>query len=184
MKRRSIIWVIALTGMCFLSPPLKPQQVRNLSAPESFQEKLESITTAYLDLEAQIRRGNATKARTQANALIVYLDEMSKAQLEGEKRADWMSSRLKLLKLLNEIDNAPDILDQRGVFNDLSHTLAETLKRFGPVRMNLYAFSCSDALRQGGYWIDSERSSVNPYDPDKPDCGDLREQIVSYKNQK
>lgn len=162
-----------------IAPSLLAQDVRNFSASQSFRERLESVTSGYLQLEEQIRERAVERARTKANAITVYLDEMSDPDLHGEKRADWISTRLDLLKLLHDITNASNSSQQRGVFNELSQELIKSLKRFGPVQMNLYAFKCSDALDSGGHWIATSTSSVNPYDPDKPECARVEEQLSS-----
>lgn len=181
MPKESIVVLFAGLILLAATSNLQAQEVRNLSAPESFRERLESVTSAYLDLEQQIRAAAVDRARTKANAITVYLDEMSDPELRGEKRADWISTRLNLLKLLNDITNASNISQQRKVFNELSRKLLNSLKRFGPVYMNLYGFKCPDVLEAGGYWIDATTSSVNPYDTEETGCARLEEQI-SAKN--
>ncbi|MEB8329549.1 DUF3347 domain-containing protein [Flavobacteriaceae bacterium KMM 6897] len=80
-------------------------------------------------------------------------------------------------KAANEIKNTDDLNVQRVAFSNLSNAMEMLLK--GNLKSGtIYKDYCPMALKEGAYWMSSEKEIQNPYYGDKMlTCGTVKETI-------
>lgn len=126
--------------------------------------QLQGIVANYIELKNAFVNNNSEQAMKESNELRVFIFEMDDSGAEADLKSKWVSKKIALMNKLDELADSPDIEEQRVVFQQISSTLEQLVKEFGPLNQTLYKQRCPKAFNgEGGTWLNEKKKILNPY---------------------
>lgn len=158
--------------------------VETFNVAEGFRQKLDSATSAYLELQDAFSHDRFEQASGGVVKLRKALDAIDMSMLEGPAQVAWRE-HLKVLKRgADGVAAATDIKDARQAFEHVSNALIGAIRQFGSMgTQSLFVYRCSMAFGgRGGDWIQAKQGTENPYyGSEMFRCGSLKETLVRTK---
>lgn len=141
--------------------------------------QLQGIITNYIELKNAFVNNNSEQAVKESNELRAFIYEMDDSGAEADLKSKWVSKKIALINKLDELADSPDIEEQRMLFQQISSTLEQLVKKFGPINQTLYKQRCPKAFNgEGATWLNEKKEILNPYDgKDLLHCGEIVETI-------
>jgi Cu(I)/Ag(I) efflux system membrane fusion protein len=159
----------------------KPPAKKKIQVPKEFQEQLESVYTAYFDLQQALSQDNPENARKAANASLSALDKVDMNLLEEESHEIWMKILKALMANLNKINKSEDIQSIRENFNALSQAMKDVARMYGATgKQPIMLYYCPMAFDdRGAEWLQNKEGVENPYFGSMMfRCGEIRDVLI------
>lgn len=156
------------------------------STPIEFKNQLELVLENYLSIKNALVNSSVKESSKKSKQLIESLNKIDMKLVKGESHVFWMAQMKVITENTNGIIEATDISEQRDLFSSLSNTLISTTKSFGVEKDTFYVQFCPMAFDDGGSWLSSESTILNPYFGDQMlKCGSMELKIdKDFKNKK
>lgn len=103
------------------------------------------------------------KTETPLKYLRAFIYEMDDSGAEADLKSKWVSKKIALINKLDELADSPDIEEQRMLFQQISSTLEQLVKKFGPINQTLYKQRCPKAFNgEGATWLNEKKRNFKP----------------------
>jgi Cu(I)/Ag(I) efflux system membrane fusion protein len=133
--------------------------------PDAFKTQLDSVFTAYFDVQQSLSRDDLDAAQTAAKKALNKLDAVDMTLLEGPLHMAWMKEHGNIETIAKKLSGEQDIEKARQAFAQLSESLAVVAKKFGTSGAQpILRFHCPMAFDgRGADWLQNRPGTENPY---------------------
>jgi Cu(I)/Ag(I) efflux system membrane fusion protein len=155
------------------------QRNTRLSAPKAFQEQLNTLFKAYMEIEKTLVEGNGELAQKKADSFLKSTAEVDASLLTDNKSFNhWARLEKELKAASTPMSETTDIAAQRDHFIHLSAHLINAVESFG-IGQKVYVDFCPMANNNvGAYWLSPTAEIYNPYFGDAMlSCGSVKQVI-------
>ncbi|MGS2725245.1 efflux RND transporter periplasmic adaptor subunit [Hanstruepera neustonica] len=150
-----------------------------LEVSEKFQEQLNSVYNAYINLKDALVKEDSISTSANATTLLNKLNKVDMKLLSDNKAHNhWMSLEGEIKSSATSISETSDIKSQRDHFKHLSSHLINAVQLFG-INEKVYVEFCPMAdNNNGAYWLSKEEKVINPYFGEAMlTCGEVKQVI-------
>ncbi|RLJ61224.1 Cu(I)/Ag(I) efflux system membrane fusion protein [Lacinutrix venerupis] len=150
-----------------------------LEVSEKFQQQLNSVYNAYINLKDALVKEDSKSTSTSASTLLKNLTKVDMKLLSDNKAHNhWMSLEGEIKSSATSISETSDIKSQRDHFKHLSSHLINAVQLFG-INEKVYVEFCPMAdNNNGAYWLSKEEKVINPYFGEAMlTCGEVKQVI-------
>jgi len=150
-----------------------------LEVSEKFQEQLNSVYNAYINLKDALVKEDSISTSANATTLLNKLNKVDMKLLSDNKAHNqWMSLEGEIKSSATSISETSDIKSQRDHFKHLSSHLINAVQLFG-VNEKVYVEFCPMAdNNKGAFWLSKEEKVINPYFGEAMlTCGEVKQVI-------
>ncbi|MCK6619705.1 MAG: DUF3347 domain-containing protein [Calditrichaceae bacterium] len=148
--------------------------------PPEFRSGLTEAVKVYYEITQAFAADDGKTAVEKTAAFKKNLAGIKAGSLSEEMQAGWNQQLGDLQKEADNLVAAKELVGQRTAFLQISETLIEAVKVYGPLEIGTYLYHCPMALTSGGHWLTPTKEVANPYlGKEMPTCGTLVEDIES-----
>ncbi|MCF6361258.1 MAG: DUF3347 domain-containing protein [Cyclobacteriaceae bacterium] len=134
-------------------------EVKRYEVSADFQEQLNAVYQANLELSNAFVAGEADVAKSKAATMSSSMKNVDMSLLKGDAHMVWMAYIKPINEGLKVIGNASDIAAQRKAYAGVSEGLFKSVKAFG-VGETVYYQHCPMAKAS---WLSNSEDINNPY---------------------
>lgn len=154
--------------------------------PTKFKDQLNDVVSNYLSLKNSLVNDDPITSVTSAKLMITAIENVEMNLVIGDAHLFWMQQSKTLSTLTKEIIVEEEIKEQRKYFLEMSSIIIDLIKIYGVTDQIYYVQYCPMAFDDGGSWLSSESTILNPYFGDQMlKCGSMELKIdKDFKNKK
>jgi membrane fusion protein, copper/silver efflux system len=134
-------------------------EVKNFEVGTDFQNQLNGVYQASLELNKAFIAGDATMAKSKAVTMSGKMKSVNMSLLTGDAHMAWMTYMKTINAGLATISQSSDIAEQRDAYAGVSDGLYKSVKAFG-VGETVYYQNCP---MKKSSWLSNSEQIKNPY---------------------